>query len=302
MSSIKDILYVKFKIPDLIKQGQFLQDFGFETRPGENLLMARGTDTSQYVYLAELGEPAFVGIGFEASSLDDVEALAKRENVTIEDVQLPGQGCKIALADPDGNLVEVVFGIDPAAEHEVVPRPAFNAGTQRLRLGERVKLSPPKHLVKRLGHCVLNVVDFRDSERWYKDRFGLITSDEIYIESKENVLGAFLRCDRGKDYVDHHTLFLVGAGESGFNHAAFEVEDWDSLMIGHDRLKQGDYEHRWGVGKHILGSQVFDYWRDPHGFSLEHFTDGDLFNVDSGSHFAPLDDLLNVLWGPQGHP
>ena len=102
--------------------------------------------------------------------------------------------------------------------------------------------------------------------------------------------------------MDHHTLFLVGAGESGFNHAAFEVEDWDSLMIGHDRLKQAEYEHRWGVGKHILGSQVFDYWRDPHGFSLEHFTDGDLFNVDSGSHLAPLDDLLNVLWGPQGHP
>ena len=74
--------------------------------------MARGTDTSQYVYLAEAGEPAFIGLGFEASSLDDLEALAKRENVTMR-VQLPGQGCKIALADPDGNIVEVVFGMMP---------------------------------------------------------------------------------------------------------------------------------------------------------------------------------------------
>ena len=82
MSSIKDILYVKFKVPDLIKQDQFLQDFGFETRPSENLLMARGTDTSQYVYLAELGEPAFVGIGFEANlSTHDRRILADPEHI-----------------------------------------------------------------------------------------------------------------------------------------------------------------------------------------------------------------------------
>ena len=31
-----------------------------------------------------------------------------------------------------------------------------------------------------------------------------------------------------------------------------------------------------GVGRHVLGAQVFDYWRDPWGHVLEHFTDGDL--------------------------
>ena len=25
------------------------------------------------------------------------------------------------------------------------------------------------------------------------------------------------------------------------------------------------YPHAWGVGRHILGSQIFDYWRDPFG-------------------------------------
>jgi len=39
------------------------------------------------------------------------------------------------------------------------------------------------------------VSDFRASERWYKDRFGFITSDEIAL-SPSLSLGAFLRCDR----------------------------------------------------------------------------------------------------------
>lgn len=97
-------------------------------------------------------------------------------------------------------------------------------------------------------------------------------------------------------------MFLLGTGEPAFNHAAFEVADWDTLMVGHDRLKAGSYEHRWGVGKHLLGSQVFDYWKDPHGFTLEHFTDGDLLNESFGSHTQPIEQVLGVHWGPQGAP
>jgi hypothetical protein len=41
-----------------------------------------------------------------------------------------------------------------------------------------------------------------------------------------------------------------------------------------------------------LGSQVFDYWKDPNGFTMEHFTDGDLFNASSGSEKWPVDVAL----------
>jgi hypothetical protein len=148
----------------------------------------------------------------------------------------------------------------------------------------------------------LNVTNFRASETWYKERIGFITSDEIYIGSEDKTLGAFMRLDRGEAYVDHHTLFLVGAGHSEFNHAAFEVCHWDYIMQAHDFLAQQGYEQRWGVGKHVLGSQVFDYWKDPAGFTLEHFTDGDLFNRSFGSHKQPIEKLLAVYWGPEGSP
>ena len=67
-----------------------------------------------------------------------------------------------------------------------------------------------------LGHCVLAVTNFRQSEAWYKQRFGFITSDEIYAGNQDNTLGAFMRCNRGSKHVDHHTLFLLGGWRAQF--------------------------------------------------------------------------------------
>ena len=148
----------------------------------------------------------------------------------------------------------------------------------------------PSH-VKRLGHCVLNVKDFRESEAWYKSRLGLITSDEIDSGGRK-ALGAFLRCDRGAIPSDHHTLFLVGAGKPKFNHAAFELADFDDLMCGNDWLREKGRHHEWGVGRHVLGSQILDYWRDPWGHTVEHWTDGDLLDTAWGSRVATVQELM----------
>jgi hypothetical protein len=95
---------------------------------------------------------------------------------------------------------------------------------------------------------------------------------------------------------------MQGPKGPGFNHAAYEVADLDDLMRGHQRLKEAGRHAEWGVGRHILGSQVFDYWRDPWGHTLEHWTDGDLFTAADGSNIATVQDLLGVQWGPPPPP
>ena len=148
---------------------------------------------------------------------------------------------------------------------------------------------------------MLEVTDFRRSEAWYKTRFGFITSDEIEM-APGMAIGAFMRCDRGDIPTDHHTLFLLQSPRApALNHAAFEVAHFDDLMVGHAHLKQDGRIPAWGVGRHILGSQIFDYWKDPFGNELEHWTDGDLFTAADGSNAATLQDLLGVQWGPL-HP
>jgi len=165
-----------------------------------------------------------------------------------------------------------------------------------------VRLQQQKSQVKRLGHCVLFVKNFRESETWYKERFGFLTSDEIYAGVKENTIGAFVRCDRGDKPVDHHTLAIMQAPDpnmTGMQHAAFEVHDWDDLMIGHHLLAKNGHKPQWGVGKHILGSQVFDYWYDPNGQVVEHFTDSDLFDASVPPNLSPVEALLGAQWGPE---
>lgn len=304
MSTIKieDIAFVRFRAPDLAQMRAFLEDFGLIVEDAGDRLFARGGGASPFLHVTELGQPGFAGLGLRAASGSDLEMLAEAEGAEVRPLDAPGGGRVVTLSDPDGHQVEVVWGQGAADASALPAREPWNtaAARQRLRQTKRVAAGPA-HVV-RLGHCVLNVSNFRASEAWYKERFGFITSDEIALTPEFSV-GAFMRCDRGETPTDHHTLFLVQSPKGpGFNHAAFEVADFDDLMAGHQKLKDAGRQAEWGVGRHILGSQVFDYWRDPWGHTLEHWTDGDLFTAADGSNTASIADLMGVQWGPPAPP
>jgi catechol 2,3-dioxygenase-like lactoylglutathione lyase family enzyme len=305
MSTIKveDIAYVRFRAPDLAAMRAFLEDFGLVATPGEGeALYMRGTGPGPVLHVTEPGEAGFAALGFKAESLEDLKTLAEAEGATLVPSGLPGGGQLIRLSDPDGHVIEVIAGQTAAPPLPADPRAPWNDGAARARLSATKRVpSGPAH-VMRLGHAVLNVSDFRASERWYKDRLGFITSDEIEAAPGFS-LGAFLRCDRGATPTDHHTLFLAQSPKGpGFNHAAFEVRDFDDLMVGHEHLKAAGRTQEWGVGRHILGSQVFDYWRDPWGHAVEHWTDGDLFTAETPPNTVGLPALLGVQWGPSAPP
>ena len=80
---------------------------------------------------------------------------------------------------------------------------------------------------------------------------------------------AFIRCDRGTVPSDHHTLALNLGPATGYMHSAYQVTDLDAVAAGGEYLLHQGYERVWGMGRHILGSQIFDYWRDPDGFLIE---------------------------------
>jgi len=299
MIKVKDIAYVRFSAPDLDAMQRFAADFGLElTAREKNTLYHRGSDSSPYIHVTELGDAGFRGVAFEAGSAEDLMAASKLEGASpIEKLDAPGGGQVVRFRDPDGYQVEIVHG---RAQLEVLPVPiseGVNRGSERQRLGSVHRPPAGPSSVKRLGHAVVRVANFRRSEEWYKSRFGFLTSDEVYLGESDNVITAFMRCDRGDEYADHHSLLCVGIGEPGFDHAAFEVEDVDAVMAGHDHLTSAGYDHHAGVGRHVLGSQIFDYWRDPWGHVLEHFTDGDLLNADYETGHHDPGTALGTAWG-----
>ena len=155
------------------------------TERTDDTLYMRGLDEDPFLHVTHRGAPGFLAAGFEAASMKDLETLAREEKVSIDRLDGPGGGSVVRFTDPNGFHIEVVAGRMRVPRIELsAPIPANDAyATPRLNASKRVARGP--FHVKRLGHCVLNVKNFRESEAWYKSRFGLITSDEINLGSPE---------------------------------------------------------------------------------------------------------------------
>jgi catechol 2,3-dioxygenase-like lactoylglutathione lyase family enzyme len=301
MSLIKivDIDHVRFSCPDLRRMRTFLEDFGLrDAGSDETTLRMRAAGTSPFAHVTEKGPAGFRGVGLRAASRADLETLAAHDGTAVESSSAPGGGFVVRLVDPDGFSVHVV------AEQTAPPTAPlsgedWNTALVKGRPGMAKRLGSGPSRVLRLGHVVLVVSDLDATWRWWQERFGLIISDDVRAPDGAGA-ALFVRCDRGDALTDHHTLnFSVVPGkEPQFHHAAFEVLDLDDLMVGHDHLLAMGYRPSWGIGRHILGSQIFDYWLDPFGHRVEHWTDGDLFAADAPTNVADIATMLGHQWGP----
>lgn len=298
-----DVAHIRFAIPDLESMRTFLTDFGMTDISAEkNRLFMRGYADLPFLYAAEQGENRFLGFGIRANSVADLEKLAEHEGVAVEPLDAPGGGHVVRLLDPDGIAVEVVAGQQSSGALPVPEPVAWNHGGGYPRQSNIRRVGQHPSHVRRLGHVVISVSEYRRSLDWYQERFGLLISDEIQPAPGHSI-AAFMRADRGDEPCDHHTVFIAERSiEPGFMHAAYEVFDFDDLMAGHEHLKRAGYTHYWGIGRHFLGSQVFDYWNDPFGNELEHWTDGDQFTARDTGGVGTVEELLGVQWGMEMPP
>ena len=301
---VRDIAFARVAVPDLEVAERFLTDFGLITvaRDGPKLFM-RGAGPAHHIYVAELGEPRLIGFAFAVQSEADLARAARLPGSIsgVEDIGEPGGGKRVRLREPGGYQIEIVHGIDALPELETNQQ-ALNTGAAPLaRKGDLFRLPAGQLPVIRIAHGVLVTPKLQETTDWFRDNLGLVCSDAVYAGSPDNVIGSFNRCDCGDDFVDHHTLALFNFGDmKGMHHISFEVADIDAVMAGHHYLKAlGRYEHRWGVGRHMLGSQVFAYWSAPWGRGHERWADSDRLSNAAGSGIASVEELASNWGGPQ---
>ena len=111
------------------------------------------------------------------------------------------------LTDPAGFRVRAVFEPSPSLP-AVRTSLRQNVDDQRNRVNEGQRPPCRPSTILRLGHVAIGVVDFFKTTRWYTDTFGLIQSDTQTIGDNEPAL-VFMRCDRGDQPSDHHTVVVA---------------------------------------------------------------------------------------------
>ncbi|MEU5789601.1 VOC family protein [Micromonospora purpureochromogenes] len=299
---VHDLAWLEFEKPDLERAELFALAFGFTTssRTADELHL-RGTDPSSPCVLIRRGPRSrFVGPAFRAAEPADVLRLAEATGRTIAPLPESLGGVTVDLVDPSGARVRVVADTRelPALPTQVPL--TFNVGhdVARTNATQRPPREPAK--VQRLGHVVLQTTRYLETLNWYLEHLGLIVSDFLYHQGQRErgPVMSFIRCDRGSTPTDHHTLAMTLGPANRYVHSAYQVPDLDSLAAGGEHLLDRGYQRSWGIGRHIQGSQIFDYWRDPDDFLVEHFTDGDLFDCTLEPGWAPMRASGLAQWGP----
>jgi Glyoxalase/Bleomycin resistance protein/Dioxygenase superfamily len=302
---VHDVVWLEFEKPDLDKAEEFGLAFGFSAvLRTDSELYLRGSDAGAPCVLIRRGPRSrFIGPAFVTADRSDLLRLANATGATVRALPESLGGLAIDLVDPSGIPLKVVSGV-----HELPALPSqqphvFNFGASHDTVRANSTQRPPRvpANVQRLGHIVLQTPKYIQALNWYLDHLGLIVSDFCYYpgQRQRGPVMSFIRCDRGSVPADHHTLAMALGPTHRYVHSAYQVADLDALAAGGEYLREQGYFRSWGIGRHIQGSQIFDYWRDPEGdFLVEHFADGDMFDNTLEPGWAPLTSSGLSQWGP----
>jgi catechol 2,3-dioxygenase-like lactoylglutathione lyase family enzyme len=297
---VADLAWLEFEKPDLEAAERFAVDFGFVVgdRTPQALVLRAHRAGPACLVVRRGPRSRFVGPAFRAAGQEDLGRLA---GATGGSVRAHRGGSAVTLTDPSGFTVRVVHGTSDFTalpEREVLP---LNFGAQPTRINATQRPARRPAEVQRLGHVVLGTTRFQTALDWYLDHLGLIVSDFLYLDGQRErgPAMAFIRCDRGSEPTDHHTLAMALMPQTGLLHSAYQVTDLDEVAASGEYLRKRGYRHAWGIGRHIQGSQIFDYWRDPDRLMFEHFADGDMFDCSLEPGWAPLSVSGLAQWGPK---
>src|SRR6266568_4770316 len=216
---------------------------------------------------------------FHVASVDEIDraadVLAEKgvEIVTPPTKELePGVAKALRFKDPEGNVVELVAGVDtvndPYGPRDVKPQA--------------------------LNHVVLHTPDRPKMEAFYRETLGLEQSDQVAD------FMTFWRCD-----TNHHSLALAQSheGKTGLHHAAFELKDWEEFMRAVFWMGERRIQRMWGPGRHVAGNNLFSYYFDPEGNVVEYTAEVE--QITDPNYKPPVrlpsPDLPNITdyWGSQ---
>ncbi len=295
---VSGLAYLVLTRPNLEQATRFFTDFGLTvTKRSNDRVFLRGRTHAHHILILEQGPAEVSRIGLIADQ-ESLNQLSSSFGLPIQQHPQPLGGRYIALTDPAGLQLEINCELSQLPPLEPIHIPAWNTADHKPRINTPVRKIVAPASVNKLGHTVHSVSDMKTSIEWYQNTLGLIVSDFQFLNDDDTPSVAFMRCDLGDTPTDHHTLALGITPVLGHLHTAFEMDSMEDVAVANDWLAKQGYTHSWGIGRHILGSQIFDYWRDPDGDLFEHYSDGDLFDASITTGYHPFHKGAQHQWGP----
>jgi catechol-2,3-dioxygenase len=259
---------------DLGKQAEFYTDrWGLDAideHGNDVFLRADGPD--HHVLTLHAGDEAGLDhFAFEVDRADDIDRAADivaglgLEIVVPPTRDLePGVARAVRFKDPEGNVVELISGVDQVRDQY---------GTRDVK-------------PQALNHVVLATRDRASMERFYGGTLGFQLSDTLAD------FMTFWRCN-----ANHHSIAFASArgDRTGLNHAAFDVKDWSDLMRAVFYMGERGVKRMWGPGRHLAGNNLFSYYFDPEGNVIEYTTEVE--QIKNDDYVPPVRPLIPDQWG-----
>lgn len=255
MIKVQTLNNIALAVPDLDEAEEFYRDrWGMAPVNGDGDTRRRylRTVTSAHHRLSLEQAPAgatrgeMVHLSFDVATRADLDAAVEQALAAGGSLERapgaaigPGHEASAAVRDPDGNVVQLLYGANVTEEEH------------------RARIVAPR----KLGHVVLNTPHRDALERFYA-QLGLQVSDRTARGM------SFMRCNR-----DHHSLALCDSERTGVQHIAFDVVEMDSVMTALGALTREGTACVWGPGRHGPGHNIFTYYADPAGVFIEYYAE-----------------------------
>jgi catechol 2,3-dioxygenase len=146
-------------------------------------------------------------------------------------------------------------------------------------------------LAARLQHFVCATTQSEEMLSFYRDVLGFAESDRV-VDDQGELSAAFLRSDH-----EHHSFALFRAPQSGADHHAYELPDWNAIRDWADRCGDLEIPIWWGPGRHGVGNNLFFMIEDPDGYKVEFSTELEHMTPEQAYRSWPHGPRALNLWG-----
>lgn len=290
LAAIHSLDHFALRVPDLNVAASFYEAFGLRVaRVGEVLTLKCAGTGHVWGRVVQGAAKGLAWLSFGCSDTDYRGLLRQLEasGAQRQDGPREAESGGSWYTDTDGNLLQIKVGpkVSASGRHGA---PAAHA--ERPRAVEGGRKAAPRVRPTRLSHVLLFSHDVPRQTAFYSETLGLGIADTSLD------LLSFLYGQHGSD---HHLLAFAKSARHGFHHVGWDVPSMEECGLGGMQMREAGYRHGWGVGRHGVGSNHFQYVRDPWGSYCEYSADIDFIAADAAWQTAqhePLEALC--YWGP----